>query len=453
MLLSRSPVASIALLSALAHVLFIAYGLYQDKHASLPFTDIDYAVFSDAAALVHGGRSPYERQTYRYSPLLAQILTPIVYFPSFGKVLFSAASVLVAALLVALHTADPSAEPSVEPSAEQAKSPAPRKPASSAITTLVCVAWALNPVVLVISARGSCEAIMAALVLATLYAFQTRRRILSAVLLGLAVHFKIYPFIYGSAFLSAMATPSAQVDTAPIFSVAGIRRRIQPFLSWQHIQFTLVSILSFMVLNVAAYLQYGHSFLAEAFTYHFTRTDHRHNFSIYFYPLYLASAQASKQVVPESGFERLMELLSLFAFVPQLALAIWIGFRLGRRNLVLACWAQTFVFVAWNKVCTSQYFVWYLCFLPVLLARNRLIRDQWKLGLGLLVMWVLGQAAWLLFAFQLEHLGIETYRQLWAASLAFFLINIAITVSVVYFHDNVRAFAAPVPSDSKQKRL
>ena len=76
-----------------------------------------------------------------------------------------------------------------------------------------------------------------------------------------------------------------------------------------------------------------------------TRIDHRHNFSPYNIQLYIASA------FPESSALRIESL----AFLPQLLLScVLIPLVLAKKDLPTAMLAQTFAFVTFNKVCTSQ---------------------------------------------------------------------------------------------------
>ncbi|KAK6151373.1 hypothetical protein DH2020_014008 [Rehmannia glutinosa] len=82
---------SLFLFSALFRVFLILYGEWQDAHMEVRYTDVDYFVFSDAATLMASGKSPYERSTYRYSPLIAFLLMPNSFLhQSWGKFLFSA---------------------------------------------------------------------------------------------------------------------------------------------------------------------------------------------------------------------------------------------------------------------------------------------------------------------------------------------------------------------------
>jgi phosphatidylinositol glycan class M len=53
------------------------------------------------------------------------------------------------------------------------------------------------------------------------------------------------------------------------------------------ILFGLVSGGLFLLLGWVFWKLYGHAFLHEAFLHHLSRQDHRHNFSVYFYEIYL----------------------------------------------------------------------------------------------------------------------------------------------------------------------
>jgi len=70
-------------------ICLIVYGIMQDSWMSVPYTDVDYLIFSGAAKHVVQGGSPYDEPTYRYPPLLAWLLTPNLLIPAWGKILFS----------------------------------------------------------------------------------------------------------------------------------------------------------------------------------------------------------------------------------------------------------------------------------------------------------------------------------------------------------------------------
>lgn len=82
----------------------------------------------------------------------------------------------------------------------------------------------------------------------------------------------------------------------------------------------------------------------------------------------------------------------------------------------------TYIFVTFNKVCTSQYFLWYLSLLPISLDHLQVQHVNFKL-FGLFVFWLLGQLIWLNFGYQLQFLRVNSFQNLMYSGCLFTLIN------------------------------
>ena len=123
-------------------------------------------------------------------------------------------------------------------------------------------------------------------------------------------------------------------------------------------------------------------------------------------------------------------MLSLITFLPQVFNTLLLSYRLYDR-LELCLFSLTYSFVIFNKVTTSQYFLWYLIFLPILLPNIYL---KWKTLLILLISWLITQAWWLYQAYQLEFQGKNTFAQVWFASILFGLTNVIILCIIMYHY-------------------
>lgn len=217
--------------AALLRIVLLVWGRYQDTHSPLKYTDIDYLVFTDAARSVYRGQSPYTRETYRYTPLLAWLLYPTAWgglWFDFGKVVFSLGDLVTGWLVYLVLRSD--AFRGGRMSGERAL-----KYASI---------WLLNPMVANISTRGSSEGLLAALIVALLWATMRGYVRFAGLLLGLGVHFKIYPFVYAvSIFL--------WLDRSRIGSWDGKGTSwLTRFFNRKKIQLTAFSFFSFMALNM-----------------------------------------------------------------------------------------------------------------------------------------------------------------------------------------------------------
>lgn len=335
----------------------------------LKYTDVDYDVFSDAAALIVAGRSPYERATYRYAPLFAWLLVPdaLLGTRSLGKVVFSVADAALGAWL--------------------------------ARRTRLALAWALNPVAVGVCTRGSSDAIVVGIVAAALDRADRAWPAAAGALLGLGAYVKLYPIIHVPAFA---------------WHFGGVRALVVCFAAFFVVVF-------FGGWAASTYPDY----IPNAVLYHATRQDHRHNFSVFWLPIYLNDGLGVAS-------------LALHA-VSQAACVAF----LARPDLALCVFAQTLLFVAVNKVVTAQYFVWWLPFAILVVAQARDLRRL----VPAVGAWIITLGLWLATAYALEFQGYPLHLELWFLSLAFFAANIALLVAVLRERTTaITMTATPPPS-------
>jgi GPI mannosyltransferase 1 subunit M len=435
-------------LSVCFHLLLLLVGELQDVYyPRVPYTDVDYLVFSDAASLVLEGRSPYERATFRYSPLMAWICIPnIIFFKCFGKILFCLADICVGYELYTILILR--GEP---------------KTRASMFSAL----FLLSPLSVNVSTRGSSDSIICFLVLRVLRLLLEKKDSMAAILFGLSVHLRIFPIIYAFPIIlslqststsftkltSSSLSSSSSSSTTTIATTSSsstttttttfyqknedndkVNKTIDssffsnpnlPFtylFSWRRLQFGFISASVFFFLGFFFYKLYGIQFLNETYLYHISRNDIRHNFSVSFYGQYLMSASKSSISNHHSFFN------SLLSLVPFLGTSISLGGFLYT-DLPLCFFSQTLSFVAFNKVITAQYFNWWLSLLPIVAAKSRIT----LLGPAILLiaMWIATELHWLFWAFHLEIQSKSSFFGVWVASLFFLIANTIVLCSIL----------------------
>jgi phosphatidylinositol glycan class M len=188
------------------------------------------------------GKSPYDRPTYRYTPIIAYLLLPNSLFgKKFGKLLFTIIDFITGQVIASSIGSD--------------------------CKVAACILWHLNPLTINISTRGNCDSIAALLIVCLIIAIEKRKFTVAAVLYGLAVHMRLFP----------------------IFFVLSIILNFR----WLSIPFGILSGLVFMALNLIFFAFYGNDFLYETFLYHLVRADYRHNFSVPWLSVYLGEKPIS----------------------------------------------------------------------------------------------------------------------------------------------------------------
>ncbi|XP_044767029.1 GPI mannosyltransferase 1 [Coccinella septempunctata] len=432
----------IQIIFALAiRILLIAYSVYHDSIFTVPYTDIDYKVFTDASRYVLEGKSPFERHTYRYSPLLAIILTPNILVSSlFGKFLFSVIDLFVGLLIrkIILYNIQEYYEFMqknkfyLKMRSKYIKNISENDQNFCNITIAAntgMVVWLYNPLTIAIATRGNCDSIAGFLVLSSILCIQCKKMyFLAGVMHGLAIHFRLYPIFYSLTFFmylsdySFYVVPKEENETDVKKTI--FKKKYLFYLIPNRNQMSLIAgcVLSLSFFITIFYYLYGYEFLHETYLYHFIRKDTRHNFSLYFYLQYLTAYIKNIPIWQK-----------VLVSLPQLVLLVVLSVKYGldRVSMNFGILIQTIVIVSFNTVLTSQYFVWIMVVLPICLWQ---IKTTLRAAFFWITIWFLAQGAWLLPAYLLEFKGQNTFIFIWLQSVAFFCANIAILGRLIMHH-------------------
>ena len=392
------------------------------------YTDIDYHVFSDGAKHAAKFESPYERETYRYTPLLAILMIPNIkiWYP-IGKFLLSTIDVGVGYLIEKLLRAQEK-----QLKEDRTFNEILKAENDEAYYNYASLFYLYNPLTIVICTRGSADCIITFLVLLSLIYLEKKKYYLSALIYGFAVHFKIYPIIYApSLFLYLLYKEFIQNKNGP--------KELEPIPFFQRIyhkiKSTIIMVFSnlftktalfFVIISSGVFFFFlalfykliGYKFLYEYLLYHLIRKDHRHNYSIFYYTIYLTY---------DNDFSKY---LSLITFLPQMILILSVTIFLYK-DINLCLIVLTMIFVHFNKVITAQYFIWYLSLIPLIIHMNLLFGVKKLKAILLLTIWMIFEIIWNRYSHLLEYEGQNYFMSMWIVNILFFLTSCWIVREII----------------------
>ena len=216
----------------------------------------------------------------------AYLVLPNVYvMNAAGKIMFAAVDIAVALLIVSILR---------------------RRGCPPATQVWLVAGWVYNPLVINVSTRGNADSVSVALILSTVLFLLRGQRHLSAIMFGLAVHLRIYPIFFALSCLLVLADRPHQggKDAQLVWWRRLVNRR--------QVEFGVVSGGVFLSLGLLFYRIYGYTFLHETYLYHLSRRDNRHNFSVYFYDLYLGygykEQEGSREELKDMSIDRSIDM-------------------------------------------------------------------------------------------------------------------------------------------------
>ena len=382
------------------------------------YTDIDYHVFTDGAKHVAKLESPYLRETYRYTPILAALMIPNIklWYP-IGKFFLSIIDVGVGYLIECLLKIQNN-----QSGEEKTLNDIIEEKTDNTFYGFATLFYLYNPLTIVICTRGSADCIITFLVLWSLILLEEKKYYLSAFIYGFAVHFKIYPIIYAPAiYLYVIYKEFVRGKNQPLEPVKFIHKiffkiiqtiKMAVYYLFSKVAFFYIFISSgvFFFFLALFYKLLGYKFLYEYLLYHLIRKDHRHNYSIFYYTIYLTY---------DNDFSKY---LSLITFLPQMILILAATLFLYK-DINLCLIALTMIFVHFNKVITAQYFIWYLSLIPLIIHKNNLFKRKKIKTLIMFSVWMFFELIWNAASHKLEYEGQNYFISMLLIDIAFFLIS------------------------------
>ena len=405
--------------SLIIRYLIIIITEYLYYNYGILYTDIDYHVFSDGAKHVAKLESPYERETYRYTPLLAALMVPNIkiWYP-IGKFLLSTIDVGVGYLIELLLKY----QDNINNKDEKTFNDFVKEKKGDTYYGYASLFYLYNPLTVVICTRGSADCIITFLVLLSLIYLEKRNYYLSALIYGFAVHFKIYPIIYAPSlylyliykeYVKDIIRPHEPIKFCQrIFHkiIETIKMAFKFLFTKVALSFIIISSIVFLFFLGIFYKLIGYKFLYEYLLYHLVRKDHRHNYSIFYYTIYLTY---------DNDFSKY---LSLITFLPQMILILTATIFLYK-DINLCLIVLTMIFVHFNKVITAQYFIWYLSLIPLIIHRNFLFNRHKTKAIIMFIIWMFFELIWNTFSHKLEYEGQNYFLSMWGVDIGFFLIS------------------------------
>lgn len=412
------------ILSTILRLIMVVYGEIQDKIAEVLYTDIDYRVVTDGARNIIEGRSPFQRHTYRYSPILAYLqLANIILHPVLGKLIYVLFDVLVAILINKIVCKEIILQ-YLEQDENNDKTMGKNYYYLAEKYALIATCfWLYNPITAVISTRGNGDCFSSFFIIWTLYLIlvsieniqidkngqQYFRKLLNILFAGcmhgFSIHLRLYPIFFSLAYYLLY---SSHQKTHKKTKCGHFLQIFYP----NHKQLLLVlgTIIGLILPIAIFYYLYEWPFIRETYLYHFMRRDSRHNFSLYFLMQYLENNSVADIV--EKNWKLVMTTIifrKILLMAPQIMIIVIVSYYLSRSRYTIpfCVFLITGILVTYNTVVTSQYFVWYLALLP--LSLHNLQKISRVEAAFYFILWLIIQGLWLLPAYLLEFHAWNTF--------------------------------------------